>query len=201
MVVQARMRRVGTARTTFPGIQARHDAVGGSAFRWVLTNSADATQDEFHRALTGVNTVLNTSPSYNSNNVWQQFKLAVKDSQQQGWKDGVLSVNLTDAALNAVTGRAGLSTGWYTSTSDYHEFDDFAVYKRNAVTMSGLPAGYKLRVGTRTAVGSGGAATVDLLEDLCPRANIEVLDASGLVIARLTPSGGVWGGDTYTYTP
>jgi hypothetical protein len=201
MVVQARMRRVGTARTAFPGIQARHDAAGaGSFFRWVITNSWDASTDEFHRTLAGGNTILSTSPSY-PNNPWQQYKLAVRDSQQQGWKDGVLRVNLADAALNGVTGRAGFSSGWYTSTSDYHEFDDFAVYTRNVVTMSGLPPGYKLRVGTRTAVGAGGTATADLLEDLCPRANIEVLDASGLVIARLTPSGGVWGGDSYSYTP
>jgi len=113
----------------------------------------------------------------------------------------VLRVNLTDAALNAVTGRTGLLTGWYTSTSDYHEFDDFAVYKRNTVTMSGLPTGHKLRVGARIAVESGGTATVDLLEDLCPRVSAEVLNVGGLVVARHTPSGGVWGGDTYSYTP
>lgn len=112
-----------------------------------------------------------------------------------------MRVNFTDAALNAVTGRAGVSTGWNTSTSDYHEFDDFAVYTRNTVTMTGLPSGYKLRVGTRAAAESGGAATVDLLEDLCPRANIEVLNANDVVIARLTPSPGVWGGDNYSYTP
>lgn len=201
MVVQVRMRRVGTARTTFPGMQARRDATGSSFFHWSVTNSPDASEDEFDRTLAGANTALNIGQSYSGNNLWQQFKLAVKDSRQQGWKDGVLKVNFTDAALNAVTGRAGLSTGWYISTSDYHEFDDFSVYKQNTITISGLPTGYQLRVGTRVAVESGGAATVDLLQDLCPRVNIEVLDANGLVIARLTPSGGVWGGDTYTYTP
>ena len=37
-------------------------------------------------------------------------------------------------------------------------------------------------------------------EDICPRANIEMLDGSGLVLAPLTPAGAVWGGDTYTYS-
>jgi hypothetical protein len=96
---------------------------------------------EFDRSLACGNTMLNTSPSYSGDNLWQQFKLAVKDSKQQAWKDGVLKVNLTDAGLNAVTGRAGISTGWYTSTSDYREFDDFAVHKRNTITMNGLPTG------------------------------------------------------------
>lgn len=200
MVVQARMRRVGTARTTFPGIQARHDAVGVNWFRWVVTNSGDNSQDEFHRTLSGGSAVLNTSSSYNANNVWQQYKLAVKDGQQQAWKDGVLKVNLTNTSLNAVTGRAGLSTGWYTSTSDYHEYDDFAVYKGNTVTITGLPAGHKLRVGARVVVESGGTATVDLLEDLSPRVMIEVLNAGGLSVLQHTPTGGVWGGDTYSYT-
>jgi hypothetical protein len=200
MVVQTRMRRVGAARAAFPGIQARDDAVGGSSFLWVVTNSG-TTQDEFRRILVGGSTVLNTGVSYNGNSLWQQFKLAVKDSKQQGWKDGLLRFDLSDAALNAVTGRAGLYSGWYTSTSDYHEFDDFAVYKQNTVTMTGLPSGHKLRVGTQVAVESGGSATVDLVGDLCPRPSIEVLDGTGAVIARLTPSGGIWGGDIYSYTP
>lgn len=201
MVVQARMRRVGVTLTSFPGIQARDDATAGSSFLWVMTNTASGTVDEFRRILGGGSTVLNTSPAYNGNNVWQQFKLVVKDSQQQGWKDGVLTLNLNNTALNAVTGRAGLYAGWFTSTSDYHEFDDFAVYKRNVITMSGLPTGYQLHVGTRYGAESGGIATIDFVQDLFPFASVEVADSNGILIARLTPSGGVWGGDTYSYTP
>lgn len=201
MVVQARMRRYGGQRASFPGIHARHDAAGGSWFRWVVTNSSSASKDEFQQTLAGATTILKTSAPYDGSHVWQQFKLAVKDGQQKGWKGNVLAVDLTSPGLNAVTGRAGFSTGWYAATADHHEFDDFAVYTRNTITVRGLPAGFSARVGTRVAAGSGGVATVDLLEDLCSCGAVEVINASGVLAARLTPGGGVWGGDEYIYTP
>ncbi|MEO8910205.1 MAG: hypothetical protein ABI408_08260 [Gemmatimonadaceae bacterium] len=69
MVVQARMRRVGTARTTFPRIQARHNTTAGSFFRWGIANSPDGSTDEFDRSLAGTSTMLNTGPSYNGNSL------------------------------------------------------------------------------------------------------------------------------------
>lgn len=51
------------------------------------------------------------------------------------------------------------------------------------------------------AVESAGTASVDLLEDTCPRPKVEVLNANGAVVAEYIPGDGVWGGDEYTYTP
>lgn len=199
MVVQARIRRVGTAKTTFPEILARHDGEGLNSFRWRVGNSGNASQDEFRQVVGGQTTVLARSSAYNADNRWQQFKLSVRDYSQEGWKDGVKQVELTSRALNGKTGRAGLSTGWLTSTGDYHEYDDFAVYKRNTVTVRGVPPGHVLRVGARSAIEKSGTATVDLGGDLCPRPMLEIWNPRGVVVARLSPVGGIWGGNTYNY--
>jgi hypothetical protein len=199
MVVQARMRRVGTSRTTFPGILARHNGQG-RGFRWVITNSASASQDEFRQVVSGQTSVLNTSASYDADNRWQQFKLSAGEEGQQGWKNGVKVFDLANRALAGVTGRPGLSTGWFKSTGDYHEFDDFVVYKKNTVSVTGLPPDHQVRLGARAAFAMSGTATVDLGADLCPLPLLEIWNGRGVLVARLRPVRGIWGGDAWSYS-
>lgn len=210
VVVETRLRRVGSNRDTFPGLYARwtlgsgatwYGTPGDNRFGWNLNNTAGNTKDVFFKSVNGTGTTLQETGDYNANNLWQSFKLAVRNSQQRGWKDGTLQINLVDASLDAINGKAGLAGGWYRATSDYHEYDDFKVYRRNTVIVTGLPTGHKARVGTRVATEAAGTATVDLLEDSCPRTKVEVLNASDVVLAEFAPSGGVWGGDDYSYTP
>jgi len=69
MVVQARTRRVGTNRTTFPFIQARATATT-TRYQWGLNNTGAGTKDQFTRVLDGVATTLLEVGDYNANNLW-----------------------------------------------------------------------------------------------------------------------------------
>lgn len=80
------------------------------------------------------------------------------------------------------------------------EYDDWRIYSKNAVTCSGLPAGYKFRVGGVVATEAGGMATVDCSHVTFPVSVVEVLDGSGSVVDSLTLVNDIWGGDTYNYS-
>ena len=77
--------------------------------------------------------------------------------------------------------------------------DNIGVYKSSIITCTGLPAGYKLRVGTITATASSGTATVDYSAVSFPVTSVEVLNASNVVVDTITPADGVWGGDACSY--
>lgn len=92
--------------------------------------------------------------------------------------------------------------------STYIELDDLSLMSSWNITCSGLPTGWKFRVRNSgatvqgTATESGGTATVDMSgKCLFPYYDVQVLNASDEVQATLVQSGGVFGGDSYTYSP
>lgn len=213
MIVQAKPFRVGANRNTFPGVRAKWSAAGANenCYGAVWTNNGGFDVIVLQKVVGGVATTLATSadyapPGFNGT----IFKLSAKAGEQKLWciggNDGNLVFLLTaaDAALDALLGRAGLSAGWFQVTADYHEFDDFAVYRGNTVKCTGLPSGYKLNVVDPwldtpdiTAVEAGGVAVADLDRRACPLTRVEILTAGNVVLHSFTPTDGVWGGDEY----
>lgn len=213
MVVQAKMRRVGANRNTFPGVRSNWsnpDGSGGGQNCYVafITNNGASNVLELHRLLAGVGTTLVQSGNYVTTDL-KPYKLFTKPGEQKVWvlNNDLFTIELllsaADAALDALTGRGGLSAGWFQATTDTHEYDDFSVYRGNTVRMSGLPSGYKLNVVHPTggadvsAVEADGVAVADLVGRGCPFTKVEVRTAGDIVLHSLAPSLGVWGGGEY----
>lgn len=138
----------------------------------------------------------NSTSSTRENGV---LKLRRANGRYQAWADGILIFDIPgDSRLNTVP--------FYPALLQLQQpaaWDDFAAYSGNVITISGLPVGYRLRVGTATSepAALGQPTTVDAGGVSFPAAQIEILDMNGAVVKQYAPSDGVWGGDQYTYTP
>jgi hypothetical protein len=187
----------------YPGIRARwngaDDGAGNSSY-WLQFGYDGVVM---FKSIGGADTVLATllfSPNAAPNTLYGT-KLHVKDNFQKSWIDGRVIGQAADAALNGVNGKAGLRMYGNTSLTDYSEIEDFAVYASNTVTVTGLQAGYQVRLNGTLFPQVAGVATCDLTGAMCPLQSIEVLDDTNSVVATLIPSAGVWGGDVYAYNP
>ena len=125
--------------------------------------------------------------------------LLCRDSDQRGYFEGAPKQTGSDTALNSMTGRAGLQHQKIGTASTGAEFSDFIVCSDNRIICTGLPTGWKLRVGALTATESSGTATLDLAGTILPAATVNVLDDSDVQQDTLSPADGVWGGDEYVY--
>jgi hypothetical protein len=139
-----------------------------------------------------------TNPANNAASVRESgvLKLRRKSGRYQAWVDGILIFDIaSDARLNTVAFYPALIQLQQPAT-----WDDFSVYAGNTVTITGLPAGYKLRVGgaLSAAAVSAQPTTVDVGGVSFPVAQIEILDASGTLVKVYAPTDGVWGGDVYS---
>lgn len=147
----------------------------------------------FYQRSGGSYGLLTSSGFAHSINTPYPIKILARDNFQRAWvgASGTPILSATSATLNSNEG-----TGGFRGDAGV-EYDNFLAYASNVVTCTNLPTGHKLRVGVRVATESGGTAIVDLVQDLCPRVKVEVLDPSDVVIDELTPVDGVWGGDVY----
>jgi hypothetical protein len=126
------------------------------------------------------------------------LKLRRKVGRYQAWVDGVTLFDIaSDARLDTVALYPALIQLQQPAT-----WDSYVGYKGNTVTITGLPAGYKLRVAgvASPAAVAGQTTTVDVGGASFPVAQIEVLDQSNTVVKVYAPSDGVWGGDLYAYS-
>lgn len=135
----------------------------------------------------------------------QVVKLIDNDTVRKCWTNGVLIFDTAQAAAAAGayarTGTSGtVGVGTFTGVlSGTRTFDDVCAYRGNTVVVTGLPNGYSARTASITQAGVAGTATVELGSFLCPAASVEVLNGASVVVATITPSDGVWGGDVYAY--
>jgi hypothetical protein len=139
-----------------------------------------------------------TNPANNAASVRESgvLKLRRKSGRYQAWIDGILIFDIaSDARLNTVALYPALIQLQQPAT-----WDDFSAYAGNTVTITGLPASYKLRVGgaLSAAAVSAQPTTVDVGGVSFPVAQIEILDASGTLVKVYAPTDGVWGGDVYS---
>ncbi|MTI85322.1 MAG: hypothetical protein FH756_15835 [Firmicutes bacterium] len=138
--------------------------------------------------------------TYNTN-AWYKAKFSLNGDKLKGkiWGKSTTEPN----TWNIETTDSYLSSGhWRFSTwSDTMNLGEFSIYTSTVIVSTGLPAGYKLRVGTAVATEDGtGTTTVDCSHISFPQSTVEILDNSDTVISTFTAMNDVWGGDVYEYS-
>ena len=197
-VVQAYFRAHATE--IHPGIRSRWD--GGNDTNGYALVFDPGIGFSLYRTSGGALTLLGSAAlATTAINSLYGGKLHTKNSYQRAYADGRLLVSAADATHDATTGKAGVRTRSDASLVEWAEYEDFAVYSSNTVTVTALPAGYQVRVNGVLFPSVAGTATCDLAAAMCPLQSIEVLDGSNSVVCTLTPSAGVWGGDVYSFNP
>lgn len=112
--------------------------------------------------------------------------------------DLTLQASATDAGTPPSGSYFGIYDGDGSNTVDT-DFDEFFVCGRN-IAVTGLPSGWKVQVDSRAAVvESGGSVEIDVDAWALPATTIKILDDSDVEQDSLTPSGGIWGGDEYSF--
>jgi hypothetical protein len=89
----------------------------------------------------------------------------------------------------------GTSQGWWSSY-----IDSYMCFGHDIV-VSGLPSGWKVQIDSDTPViESGGSVTIDVDGRALPATVIKILDSVDVEQDSLTPSGGIYGGDIYSFS-
>lgn len=135
------------------------------------------------------------------------YKVHRKGGRIRAWRDAgaVASIDYTNAGLNAVALRPALYnlTG-NGAAGQASYFNEYVACASNDITVTGLPTGYKVRLGgvggvTSAAAVAGVPLVVDALHLTFPITTLEILDASNNVVA--IEASEVWGGDAWTFSP
>lgn len=125
-----------------------------------------------------------------------------------GYLYGGLTTFTSGAPFLAVANNNGL----FTYPNGPIKFTRLSVYENYSVTVIGIPAGYSAamqgpqngsgfddpEVGGSLAGGTGWSV-IDAAGRSYPYTTVVVKDSLGTVVATITPSGGVWGGDIYQF--
>jgi hypothetical protein len=120
--------------------------------------------------------------------------VAVPDNIANTDMDSGSKCSHTDAAAFSIN-YVGAVMGWKNVS-----FSNFYVCGR-AITVTGLPTGYKAKLDSHTAVSeSGGTATINCDEYGLPGTTVTVTDSVDVTVATISPSGGVYGGDSFSFT-
>jgi hypothetical protein len=196
--VQVRMAKPNASR--FPGIVARWDRAANSFYYLYVDFQSGAKILTLGKMVSGGFTQITTAPFAWGNGVLQQYKFVVEASRQRAYAEGALAIDVADAALDNVTGTAGMRDGGGGASTGDEQFEYYILMAGNTVTIDGLPVGYKLRCnGVLSAAAVGGApVSIDMGNATFPLARIEILDVSGALVKVYAPSDGVWGGDHYS---
>ncbi len=124
---------------------------------------------------------------------WHNVKILAIGSAIKIWYDSTLVIDATNADVT--------NAGWVrildvhpTVNTAHSHFDNVSISSANTVTCSGLPDGWDLVVGTKTAAASGGVATVDLADLPLPAAALYVKNSAD---ATKWTWGETWGGDVF----
>jgi hypothetical protein len=200
------------AQATISGImlgallEARFNIAGVSS-RSLAAGAFTSTNEFYARVRTNTGITGAASPQAVARPAQASYAIKVEatDASRRIWSDGALlfaagaNWNGAALALNGTSGTGGFGTS-HTFVGQAL-FEDFKLYKSNLITVAGLPAGYKVRVGTKVVVSVGGTTTLDLEELSCPQVKIEILSAADQPLFELIPPAGVWGGDSYQFNP
>ena len=148
-----------------------------------------------------------------SDNTWYGLRLMVTESGGDITLKGHATAALTDredlskafVLLEQHTDIAALppQSGTYYGFAAYDgvDFDNYFLFRGFNLVVTGLPTGYKIKIDGRSAVAeSGGTVTIDVSLWALPATTIKVLTAGDVEVDTLTPSGGIWGGDEYSFS-
>lgn len=135
-----------------------------------------------------------------------RLKLHAAPSAQTTWYNDVQRFSNTHTNNDGIPGRPGLY--WrlvFPSSGDLAHWEDFFACTSNTIEVGGLLDGYKLKANGRTAIASGGTATLNMAEDFYPVNSLTVVNSSNKTIETLDLSSSVstaryFGGDIYTWT-
>lgn len=127
-----------------------------------------------------------------------RFTFSLIGTSQMAWINGLLQCTATDAqSQNQAAGKPGFNV--YGGGSAY--YDDLIVCSARTITVTGLPAGFKVRANGLTSAGAIAATplVLDLAGTLLPITLIEILDATNAVVDSSTTA--AYGGDVFAYAP
>lgn len=120
-------------------------------------------------------------------NMYGKMWLA-SNSEPASWNINTTETNITG------TGGFGIRAVW-----KQVYITEFFAYKANTITVTNLPTGYKTRVAGNIATESSGTATLTLEHITFPQSQVEIIDASDVIVDTFFDQGNVWGGDVYAY--
>lgn len=165
-------------------------ANGTNGYLWQLYADATTLNLYRHSSLGSFAAVASATVAAVAGGTDFLFQALHADGLQRAWMNGVQVISAADTLHDATTGTAGIR-----STVGLTTYDNYTVCTDNRITATGLPTGYQLRAGGRTATESGGTATLDIGGLTLPLAGVEILDTSGAVAETFV--GDTWGGDAF----
>lgn len=125
---------------------------------------------------------------------------SLADKEHRLWVNGIRQLVAQESASTDL-GAGGFAFNTYGNVSGgVVRFDNLVICSDRIVTITGLPAGYRLRIaGLLSELATAGVSvTLDLMGTELPLPQIEVLDSTGAVVKVFAPADGVWGGDRYS---
>lgn len=122
-----------------------------------------------------------------------RYTISALNTDWRAWSNGVLQASTTDGGLSVV-GTVAVGAGGTTIA-----VSSIIVCAARTITVNGLPAGYKTRVGALVSAAAVAATplVLDIAGSLLPVALLEILNASNAVVISTVI--GVYGGDVLTY--
>lgn len=194
-----------TITNSFPGLFVRCDADATDGY---LIAIEPGTGLRLYSQVAGVYSVISTSAIAIGIGVRHDLKAIITDSSQQIYLDGVLRISTTDTTFNGVAGWAGYRAARSGVGSREVRFDEFRIHPNNYVFVTGLLAGYSVRVNgpitdsgadqAFTADESDGGAIVDMGAAWYPANSIEILDADDNVVGGISGIQ-IHGGHTFAF--
>jgi hypothetical protein len=180
----------------YGGWRLRHAAGGGSYIMFDMGSDTGQLRCRIYRWTGATYSLIAVSAGINHltyPGAWLR-KTVLVGTMAYFYLDGVL---MCSGAVPAASGVAGANEVWLGGAANVaNTFDDLVLTSpTNGVSITTLPAGWKLRAGGVTATESGGEAAVDVAGATFPLALVEVLDGANAV--QDTFSGEVWGGDEF----
>ncbi|MGQ9756472.1 MAG: PKD domain-containing protein, partial [Desulfotomaculales bacterium] len=129
-------------------------------------------------------------------NTWIRFKLWAVGNSVGIAKDNGATDIVTATRFSDPNARGTLAFGYWPA-SGRHWLDNLKIYSSYYIKVTGLPAGYKARVGGITAGEVGGTALVNCKPIPFPQNQVEILDDLGNVVLIFSAPNDIWGGDEY----
>ena len=133
-------------------------------------------------------------------NVAYRLTFSVLGSSLRFYADGTRLHSVAESTpANNINGHFALNAYGQGGASGVIRIDDVVVCTSRTVTMAGLPAGHRLRVGGvwSNPAGADGIVNLDLLATPLPVAQLEILDGDNAVVKVHAPANGVCGGDAF----
>lgn len=190
MFVQARTQRISTAQTY--DVVARYAggaSLDGYGYNYALLSQMRRFDNNVPTNLgssTGITCVIAVGNCAS--------KIGVDGSNIRGNSGGGFGWITEEIDATYATGKAGWRVGAGTPL-----LVSFLVSEGTLVQVTNLPTGATIQVGNGSGTESGGTATADTGGQSQPYHTLIVRDSAGVILAEITPSHGIFGGDIFNY--